>query len=56
MTPPQTQLRRGRHRHRGRSPELRETVEKRHPHMQLHHLTLKGACHHPLAQAFEAVL
>ena len=52
---PQTQLCHGTHGHRARAPELRETVEQSHTHMQLHHLPLKRARHHPLAQAFEAV-
>ena len=55
MPPLQTQLRHSRHRHSYRAPELRESVEQGHAHMRLHHLTLKRARHHPLAQAFEAV-
>ena len=34
---------------------LREVVEQCHTHLQLHHLALKRACHHPLAQPLEAV-
>jgi hypothetical protein len=52
---PQTKPCHGEHGHRGRAPELREAVEQRHTHMQLHHLTLKRARYDPLAQALEAM-
>ena len=52
---PQTKLCHDGHGNRCRAPELREAVEQRHPHMQLHHLTLERACHDPLAQTLEAM-
>lgn len=52
---PQAQLRHGVQCPCCRAAQLREAVEERNAHMQLHHWPLKRARHHALTQALEAV-